>query len=121
MIEGVEGWGQSLLLGVQWHAETLVDDAEQLALFAPARDGLRGSASAAARAGGARKRGGARDRRGARPETVSPPDGREAPAWGRWPAAAGQHPWTVGIEEEVMLLHPTDWALASRIDASCRR
>jgi putative glutamine amidotransferase len=33
VIEGVEGRGESLLLGVQWHAETLVDDAAQLALF----------------------------------------------------------------------------------------
>jgi putative glutamine amidotransferase len=33
VIEGVEGWGKSLLLGVQWHAETLVDDPTQLALF----------------------------------------------------------------------------------------
>jgi putative glutamine amidotransferase len=33
VIEGVEGWGKSLLLGVQWHAETLVDDPAQLALF----------------------------------------------------------------------------------------
>jgi putative glutamine amidotransferase len=33
VIEGIEGWGNSLLLGVQWHAETLVDDPAQLALF----------------------------------------------------------------------------------------
>jgi putative glutamine amidotransferase len=33
VIEGVEGWGETLLLGVQWHAETLVDDPAQLALF----------------------------------------------------------------------------------------
>ena len=33
VIEGVEGWGESLLLGVQWHAETLVDNPAQLALF----------------------------------------------------------------------------------------
>jgi putative glutamine amidotransferase len=33
VIEGVEGWGNSLLLGVQWHAETLVDDPAQLELF----------------------------------------------------------------------------------------
>jgi putative glutamine amidotransferase len=33
VIEGVEGWGKSLLLGVQWHAETLVDNPAQLALF----------------------------------------------------------------------------------------
>jgi putative glutamine amidotransferase len=33
VIEAVEGRGNSLLLGVQWHAETLVDDPAQLALF----------------------------------------------------------------------------------------
>jgi putative glutamine amidotransferase len=33
VIEGIEGRGKSLLLGVQWHAETLVHDAAQLALF----------------------------------------------------------------------------------------
>jgi len=33
IIEGIEGWGRSLLLGVQWHAEALVDDPAQLALF----------------------------------------------------------------------------------------
>lgn len=33
IVEGIEGSGPSLLLGVQWHAETLVDDPAQLALF----------------------------------------------------------------------------------------
>lgn len=33
VIEGIEGHGKTLLLGVQWHAETLVDDPAQLALF----------------------------------------------------------------------------------------
>lgn len=33
VIEGIEGRGESLLLGVQWHAETLIDDPAQLALF----------------------------------------------------------------------------------------
>jgi putative glutamine amidotransferase len=33
VIEGIEGWGTSLLLGVQWHAETLIDAPPQLALF----------------------------------------------------------------------------------------
>jgi putative glutamine amidotransferase len=33
VIEGIEGRGGAFLLGVQWHAETLVDDAAQLALF----------------------------------------------------------------------------------------
>jgi putative glutamine amidotransferase len=33
VIEGIEGRGKPFLLGVQWHAETLVDDPAQLALF----------------------------------------------------------------------------------------
>ena len=33
VIEAIEGRGDSLLLGVQWHAETLVDDPAELALF----------------------------------------------------------------------------------------
>ena len=33
VIEGIEARGEALLLGVQWHAETLVDDPAQLALF----------------------------------------------------------------------------------------
>ena len=33
VIEGIEGRGKSLLLGVQWHAETLIEDTAQLALF----------------------------------------------------------------------------------------
>lgn len=33
VIEGIEGRGKTLLLGVQWHAETLVEEPAQLALF----------------------------------------------------------------------------------------
>jgi carboxylate-amine ligase len=36
--------------------------------------------------------------------------------WSDW-APHGVTPWTVGVEEEVMLLDPTDWSLASRADA----
>src|SRR3954468_4089926 len=39
------------------------------------------------------------------------------PAWARWNEAAADTPWTVGIEEEVMLLDPRrTWSLANRID-----
>ena len=38
------------------------------------------------------------------------------PDWAEWNPAAAQAPWTVGLEEEVMLLDPRDWSLASRID-----
>jgi carboxylate-amine ligase len=36
------------------------------------------------------------------------------PRWAEWNAGAA--PWTVGIEEEVMLLDPERWTLASRIE-----
>src|SRR4051812_50136366 len=39
---------------------------------------------------------------------------RAAPPWAAWTTAA--RPWTVGIEEEVMLLEPETWAPANRID-----
>jgi carboxylate-amine ligase len=35
--------------------------------------------------------------------------------WSRW-APAGDSAWTIGVEEEVMLLDPSDWSLASRAD-----
>ena len=34
--------------------------------------------------------------------------------WARWPRDA--QPWTVGIEEEVMLLDPETWGLAQRVE-----
>jgi glutamate---cysteine ligase / carboxylate-amine ligase len=39
--------------------------------------------------------------------------------WAQWPAKLA--PWTVGVEEEVMLLDPRDWSLASRADAVMAR
>jgi carboxylate-amine ligase len=38
------------------------------------------------------------------------------PDWARWNQAAAERPWTVGIEEEVMLVDPGDWRLVNRID-----
>ena len=38
------------------------------------------------------------------------------PRWAEWSPEGAASPWTVGIEEEVMLLDPRDWSLASRID-----
>jgi glutamate---cysteine ligase / carboxylate-amine ligase len=50
-------------------------------------------------------------------EALSPTDARAATRrWSDW-APNGVTPWTVGVEEEVMLLDPTDWSLASRADA----
>jgi glutamate---cysteine ligase / carboxylate-amine ligase len=34
--------------------------------------------------------------------------------WSAWNPAAAEAPWTVGVEEEVMLLDPLSWMLASR-------
>jgi glutamate---cysteine ligase / carboxylate-amine ligase len=36
-------------------------------------------------------------------------------SWSQW-APDGLTPWTVGVEEEVMLLDPSTWSLASRAD-----
>ena len=36
------------------------------------------------------------------------------PAWADWSQGGAQAPWTVGIEEEVMLLDPLTWMPASR-------
>jgi glutamate---cysteine ligase / carboxylate-amine ligase len=38
------------------------------------------------------------------------------PDWAAWSADHGRPAWTVGIEEEVMLLDPGTWALAYRLD-----
>src|SRR5262245_227766 len=38
------------------------------------------------------------------------------PAWARWNATAATAPWTVGVEEEVMLLDPDSWLPASRCE-----
>ncbi len=40
--------------------------------------------------------------------------------WARWSPTSGSA-WTVGVEEEVMLLDPTSWALASQADAVMSR
>ena len=37
------------------------------------------------------------------------------PAWARWPGS-DRTGWTLGVEEEVMLLDPHDWSLAQAID-----
>ena len=36
------------------------------------------------------------------------------PGWAHWSPAGAEAPWTVGIEEEVMLLDPVTWMPASR-------
>ena len=42
--------------------------------------------------------------------------GISLPDWAHWNSDPGRPAWTVGIEEEVMLLDPADWSLAHRID-----
>jgi carboxylate-amine ligase len=39
------------------------------------------------------------------------------PDWAQWNAAGAEAPWTIGIEEEVMLLDPLTWMPASRSEA----
>ena len=39
---------------------------------------------------------------------------RRTPKWARWPSDGPE--WTLGVEEEVMLLHPGSWDLAQAID-----
>ena len=41
----------------------------------------------------------------------------QLPEWARWKADPLRPAWTVGIEEEAMLLDPESWRLAHRIDA----
>ena len=41
---------------------------------------------------------------------------KRLPAWAEWSPAAAASPWTVGLEEEAMLVDPRTWALAPRID-----
>ena len=38
------------------------------------------------------------------------------PAWAEWARAHEFGPWTIGVEEEAMLLDPRTWSLAHRID-----
>jgi carboxylate-amine ligase len=52
-------------------------------------------------------------------EPCVPPDsapGRETVPWSKWAHPKGPD-YTIGIEEEVMLLNPGSWSLASAIDA----
>ena len=39
-----------------------------------------------------------------------------SPAWAEWAADADRPAFTLGVEEEVMLLDPVAWGLAHRID-----
>ncbi len=47
-------------------------------------------------------------------ELTGPLAERAAPAWAEWNTSGAE--FTLGVEEEVMLLHPEDWTLAQEID-----
>ena len=82
LVEGIESDGHELYLGVQWHAESLVDRPEHCAIFRELVDEATPRAPRG-RAGGMTRR-----------------------ALGGLEPRGAEAPWTVGIEEEVMLLEP---------------
>ena len=96
-VEAVQVDGAGFAFGVQWHAELLVERPEQLALF----EALVRAAESSRPATRRRRRDGGRT--SCRPGPCGTTD-PERPAW------------TIGLEEEVMLLDPDDWTLAHRID-----
>ncbi len=50
--------------------------------------------------------------------SAQPPDEHMLEEWSRWAKTpAERRPWTIGIEEEVMLLAPADWSLASSAES----
>jgi carboxylate-amine ligase len=51
-----------------------------------------------------------------RPRWRERPAAVAEPAWALWDEASAATPWTIGVEEEVMLLDPADWALTAQID-----
>jgi len=51
-----------------------------------------------------------------RPSAQAPRAGSDLPAWARWCADAAVRPWTVGVEDEAMLLDARTGAPANRID-----
>ena len=46
---------------------------------------------------------------------MAEPGGRPT-AWARWAEAGAARPWTVGIEEELVLVDPRDWSVADRVE-----
>jgi carboxylate-amine ligase len=44
-----------------------------------------------------------------------PPAEHGVGGWARWSGTAPDRPWTVGVEEEVLLLDPRDWSAANRV------
>jgi glutamate---cysteine ligase / carboxylate-amine ligase len=48
---------------------------------------------------------------------ADPPRAADYPAWADWNPAGDGIPWTIGVEEEVMLLEPDGWTLTPESDA----
>ena len=99
---GDRGAGRPFVLGVQWHAECLVDRPRARA---------RSSTRSSTRRASTRRRGADGVSAAARPRGH----------WSDWSRAPGRDPYTVGVEEEVMLLDPQDWSLAAADRRRARR
>ena len=54
------------------------------------------------------------------PEAPHPRRERWLPVWARWSRAAAERPWTVGVEDELVLVDPRTWAPANRADELVR-
>jgi glutamate---cysteine ligase / carboxylate-amine ligase len=51
-----------------------------------------------------------------RPSTRDRRRAPRLPAWAHWSEAGADRPWTIGVEEEAVLLDPRSWCVANRID-----
>ena len=98
LVEGLEAEDRPFMLGVQWHAEALVGNREQEALF----EALVNAA------------GPTRGRGHPRAGDMTPPGESTLPDWAHWRPDPERDELTVGIEEEVMLLDPAGWSLSHR-------
>ena len=83
VVEAIEAPGRDFVLGVQWHAECLVERPEQMRLFT---EPGRGVAALRLAAGG--------------------PGRMTLPSWARGRPRAPRTDYTLGVEEEIMLLDP---------------
>ena len=99
VIEAIEAPSARYILGVQWHAEGLVDLGGGHARLFP-------SLVAAAREHAAVRR---------RADGMSPTS-TPLPRWAEWQGDPAR-PYTVGIEEEVMLLEAHGWSLTHPVDS----
>src|SRR4051812_40257382 len=82
----------------------------------PRRPVARRVARRVPRAPRALPRAGRRGRELRRPRALGAGGMSDHTHWADWSLAGRGAPWTVGVEEEVMLLDPQTWALDSRSD-----